>query len=67
MQKQILNPRDYSKQELIMGFLWATNTDMNMHANIQNIYKHKYLWTITLVSELLEFLYNKIQHKCEVG
>jgi hypothetical protein len=33
LQEQRLNPRNYSKQELIMGILvWAIDHDMNMHA-----------------------------------
>jgi hypothetical protein len=31
LQKQRLNPRNYSKQEIIMNlFVWATGDDMNM-------------------------------------
>jgi hypothetical protein len=56
LQKKRLNPRNYSKQELIMKlFVWATGDDMNMHAKFQIIYKHRYLWTINLISEFLEF------------
>jgi hypothetical protein len=44
LQKQILNPKKYSKQELIMKiYVWVTNTDMNIHAKTQNILKHRYL------------------------
>ncbi len=56
LQKQRLKPGNYSKQEIIMKlFLWATGNDMNMHAKFQIIRKHRYLWTINLVSEFLEF------------
>jgi hypothetical protein len=35
MQEQRLNPKNYSKQELIMWiFVWATKHAMNIHANI---------------------------------
>jgi hypothetical protein len=44
LQKQTLNPKNYSKQELIAElFVWATGDDMNMHAKIQNITKGRYL------------------------
>jgi hypothetical protein len=44
LQKKILNPINYSKQEIIMKlFLWATGDDMNMHAKFQIIWKHIYL------------------------
>jgi hypothetical protein len=34
LQKQILNPGNYSKQELIMKlFEWATGDDMDMYEN----------------------------------
>jgi hypothetical protein len=40
LQKQRLNPRNYSKQELIMElFVRATGNDMNMHAKIQDMIK----------------------------
>jgi hypothetical protein len=56
LQKQRLNPRNYSKREIIMTlFVWATGKDMNMHAKFQIICKHRYLWTINLVSEFLQF------------
>jgi hypothetical protein len=56
LQKQILNPRIYSKQEIIMKlFVWATGDDMNMYAKFHIICKHRYLWTINLVSGFLEF------------
>jgi hypothetical protein len=33
LQKQRLNPRNYSKQEINMKiFVWATGDDKNMHA-----------------------------------
>jgi hypothetical protein len=36
LQEQELNPRIYSKQELIMSiFVQATDHDINMHAKIQ--------------------------------
>jgi hypothetical protein len=44
LQEQRLNPRNYSKQELIMGILvWAISHDMHMHAKIQSIRKYRYL------------------------
>jgi hypothetical protein len=44
LQEQEVNPRIYSKQELCMEFFFrATNTDINMHAKIQIICKHRYL------------------------
>jgi hypothetical protein len=44
LQEQRLNPRNYSKQALIMGiFVWSTGHDMHMHAKIQSIIKYKYL------------------------
>jgi hypothetical protein len=44
LQKQRLNPRNYSKQELIMEiFLWATENGMHMHAKIQSIIESRYL------------------------
>jgi hypothetical protein len=44
LQEQRLNPRNYSKQELIMIiFVWAIDHDMNMHAKIQSISKYRYL------------------------
>jgi hypothetical protein len=44
LQKQRLNPRNYSEQDLIMEiFVWATADDMNMHAKIQNITKGRYV------------------------
>jgi hypothetical protein len=44
LQKQILNPKNYSKLELIMkNFVRANNTDINMHAKMQNMCKHRYL------------------------
>ncbi len=56
LQKQRLNPRNYSKQELIMElFASAIGDDMKVHAKFQIICKHRYLWTINLVSEFLEF------------
>jgi hypothetical protein len=55
LQKKRLNGRNYSKQEMIMKlFVWATGNDMNVHEKIQIICKHRYLWTINLVSEFLE-------------
>jgi hypothetical protein len=36
LQKQRLNPRNYSKQEITMKlFVWATGDDMNMYANFR--------------------------------
>jgi hypothetical protein len=56
LQKQKLNPEIYSKQEIIMKlFVWATGNDMAMYAKFQINCKHTYLWTINLVSGLLEF------------
>jgi hypothetical protein len=44
LQKQGLNPRNYSKQELNMElFVRATGNDMNSHAQFQIICKHRYL------------------------
>jgi hypothetical protein len=44
LQKQRLNPRNYSKQEIIMKlFVWATGDDMYMYAKFQIIWKHEYL------------------------
>jgi hypothetical protein len=44
LQKQRLNPRKYSKQELIIGlFIYATDNDMHMHAKTQSIIKCRYL------------------------
>jgi hypothetical protein len=43
-QKQGLNPRNYSKKEIIMKlFVCAMGDDMNMHAKFQIIFKHRYL------------------------
>jgi hypothetical protein len=36
-------------------FVWATGDDMDMYAKFQNNCKHRYLWTINLVSGFLEF------------
>jgi hypothetical protein len=56
LQKKRLNPRNYSKKEIIMKlFVWATGNDMNMYAKFQIIFKYRHLWTINLVSEFLEF------------
>jgi hypothetical protein len=42
LQNQRLNPRNYSKHEIIMKlFLWANGDDMNMHAKFQIICKHR--------------------------
>jgi hypothetical protein len=44
LQKQRLNPRNYSMQEIIMKhFVWATGDDMNMFAKFLIICKHRYL------------------------
>jgi hypothetical protein len=44
LQKLRLNPRNYSKQELIMElFVYATDSGMHMHAKIQSITKGRYL------------------------
>jgi hypothetical protein len=44
LQEQQLNPRNYSKKELIMSiFIYATKHDINMHAKIQSISKYSYL------------------------
>jgi hypothetical protein len=62
LQKQRLNPENYSKKEIIMKFFaWATGDDMIMHAKFQINFKHRYLWTINLVSGFLEFC-TKIYH-----
>jgi hypothetical protein len=56
LQNQRLNPGNYSKQEIIMKlFLWATGDDMDIYAKFQINCKHRYLWTINLVSGFLEF------------
>jgi hypothetical protein len=44
LQEQRLNPRNYCKNELIMGiFVWDINHDINTHAKIQSIRKYRYL------------------------
>jgi hypothetical protein len=44
LQKQRLNPRNYSKQELTLELLvQATRDDMNRHAKIQSFTKGRYL------------------------
>jgi hypothetical protein len=44
LQEQELNPRNYSKLELIMRiFVQATDHDINMHANIQYLILHRFL------------------------
>jgi hypothetical protein len=44
LQEQELNPRIYSKQELIMSiFVEATNHEINMHAKIQYLILHRFL------------------------
>jgi hypothetical protein len=44
LQGQELNPRIYSKKELIMEhFMQATNNGMHMHAKIKSIIKRRYL------------------------
>jgi hypothetical protein len=44
LQKQRLNPRNYSKQELTLELLVrATRDDMNRHAKIQSFTKVRYL------------------------
>jgi hypothetical protein len=44
LQEQKLNPRDYSKQELIMIiFVQPTDHDINMHAKIQYLILHRFL------------------------
>jgi hypothetical protein len=44
LQKQILNPRNYSKQELITElFVKANDNGFHMHAKIQSIIKCRYL------------------------
>jgi hypothetical protein len=48
-------------------FVWATGDDMNMCTKFQIMFKHRYLWTIILVSEILEFLYKNLLHKSEFG
>jgi hypothetical protein len=43
LKKQILNPRNYSKQELTIElFMWATNNDINIYTKIQIISKLRY-------------------------
>jgi hypothetical protein len=46
-------------------FVLATRDDTNMHAKFQIICKHKYLWTINLVSEILEILNQNLPRKSE--
>jgi hypothetical protein len=36
-------------------FVWAIGDDMNLRGEFQIICKHRYLWTINLVFEFLEF------------
>jgi hypothetical protein len=44
MQKQGLNPRNYSEQELIIElFLSATDNGMHMHTKTQSIINYRYL------------------------
>jgi hypothetical protein len=44
LQEHELNPRIYSKQELIMSiFVHTTDHDINMHANIQYLILHRFL------------------------
>jgi hypothetical protein len=44
LQKLKLNPRNYSKHEIIMKlFVSATGNDMNARAKFQIICKHRYL------------------------
>jgi hypothetical protein len=44
LQKKRLNPRNYSKQEIIMRlFVWDTGDDMKVHAKFQIICKQRYL------------------------
>jgi hypothetical protein len=44
LQEQELNPRIYSKQELIMSiFVHATDHDISMHAKIQYLILHRFL------------------------
>jgi hypothetical protein len=44
LQKQRLNPRNYSKKEIIMKlFLWATGDAINMYAKFKIILKYRYL------------------------
>ncbi len=43
LQEQKLNPRIYSKQELIMSiFVQATDHEINMHAKIQYLILHRF-------------------------
>jgi hypothetical protein len=44
LQEQELNPRIYSKQELIMSiFVQATDHNINMHAKIQYLILYRFL------------------------
>jgi hypothetical protein len=44
LQKQKLNPRIYSKQELIMSiFVQSTDHNINMHAKSQYLILHRFL------------------------
>jgi hypothetical protein len=44
LQEKELNPRDYSKQELIMSILLhATDHEINMHEKIQYLIVHRFL------------------------
>jgi hypothetical protein len=68
LQKQRLNPINYSKQELIMKlFVWATDNGMHMHAKNSEHYKgqifvnkYSYIWVLII-------LYKNLLHKSEFG
>jgi hypothetical protein len=48
-------------------FVWAAGNDINVHAEFQIIFEHRYLWTINLVSEFLEFCTQNLPRKSEFG
>jgi hypothetical protein len=56
LQKQKLNPRNCSEQEIDMGnFVQATECDMNMHVKIKCMNMHGFLYIISSSFSFLEF------------
>jgi hypothetical protein len=46
LQEHELNPRIYSKQELIMGnFVQVNEYDVHMYTKFQEVYKYRYFYT----------------------
>jgi hypothetical protein len=43
LQKQRLNPGNYSNQEIIMNFFGPTGDDMDMYEKFEINFKHRYL------------------------